>query len=183
MGLLDADIYGPNIPMMFGLGGKLRANDAGGIIPHERHGISIVSIGFFLEADRPVIWRGPMVHGVVRQFLTQVEWGEKDYLVVDLPPGTGDAQITLAQEAPLSGALIVTTPQDISLADARKALAMFRQVGVPVLGIVENMSYFLCGHCGGRTEIFKHGGGERAATSPPRPSAAAWWASSCTTPT
>ncbi|MFN7971786.1 MAG: Mrp/NBP35 family ATP-binding protein [Acidobacteriota bacterium] len=162
VGLQDADIYGPSVPMMFGVSGKCRQGETG-VIPHEAHGIKLMSMGFFTDENTPVIWRGPMVHGILQQFLTQVSWGELDYLVIDLPPGTGDAQLTLTQMAPLSGAVIVTTPQDVSLLDARKGLKMFQDVKVPVLGIVENMSYFECGHCHHRTEIFRHGGGRRTA--------------------
>ena len=130
---------------------------------YESHGVRLMSMGFLSQDDTPVIWRGPMVHGILQQFLTRVEWGELDYLVIDLPPGTGDAQLTLTQSAPLSGAVIVTTPQEVSLIDARKGLKMFQKVKVPVLGIVENMSHFICSDCGKRTNIFKTGGGERAA--------------------
>lgn len=164
VGLLDADIYGPSIPLMFGtLASRPEVTAERQIHPIDGHGIHLMSMGFLTTEDTPVIWRGPMVHGVLQQFLTSVVWPELDYLVVDLPPGTGDAQLTLTQSAPLSGAVIVTTPQDVSLLDARKGLRMFQSVKVPVLGIVENMSAFVCGHCGEETAIFGKGGGERVA--------------------
>lgn len=163
-GLLDADIYGPSIPLMMGTSERPSLDETGRrITPFERYGIRFMSLGFLLEGDTAVIWRGPMVMKAVEQLLRDVDWGELDVLVVDLPPGTGDAQLTLAQKARLDGAIIVTTPQDVALADAIKGISMFRKVGVPVLGVVENMSYFLCAHCGGRTEIFGHGGGKREA--------------------
>lgn len=162
VGLLDADVYGPSLGMMFGLDGQPEVTEDRKILPHERHGVRVISMSFFTGPNTPVIWRGPMVHGVLQQFLKDVEWGELDYLVVDLPPGTGDAQLSLSQAISISGAVIVTTPQDVSLLDARKGLLMFRQLKVPVLGIVENMSYFLCPHCSERTEIFRHGGGRKA---------------------
>jgi ATP-binding protein involved in chromosome partitioning len=162
VGLLDADIYGPSMPTMMGLLNEKPTASADGLIePLRRHDMSVMSMGFLLGDDAPVIWRGPMVHKIIQQFLGQVNWGALDYLVIDLPPGTGDAQLTLTQTAPLSGAVIVTTPQDVSLLDARKGLRMFQQVNVPVLGIVENMSYYLCPHCGDRAEIFRHGGGKK----------------------
>jgi len=164
VGLMDADVYGPNLPLMLGVSALPRpAGGAGKIQPVEVHGLKLMSMGFFLREDEPVIWRGPMVHGVVQQFLGDVLWGELDYLVIDLPPGTGDVQLTLSQEIPLSGALVVTTPQDVALLDARKAIAMFTRAGVPILGIIENMSAFVCPHCGGATEIFGAGGGLRMA--------------------
>ena len=163
VGLLDADIYGPSIPLMFGVSGQPDVNEAEQIIPIEKHGIKLMSIGFLSNSDAPVIWRGPMVHGILQQFLTRVLWGALDYLVIDLPPGTGDAQLTLTQTAPLSGAVIVTTPQEVSLIDARKGLKMFQKVSVPVLGIVENMSYYECSGCKKRTHIFRSGGGKKAA--------------------
>jgi len=161
-GLLDADIYGPSIPMMFGIDERPRVEE-NRLFPFERYGITVMSLGFILEVDTPVIWRGPMVVRAIEQMLGDVEWGELDYLIIDLPPGTGDAQLTLAQKVPLTGAVIVTTPQDIALIDARKGLAMFEKVNVPVIGIIENMSTFVCPHCGETTDIFKHGGGERTA--------------------
>ncbi len=158
VGLLDADIYGPSIPRMMGLTGEPPVNADDKMIPHERFGMKVMSIGFLVAEDAPMIWRGPMVHSAITQLFRDVAWGALDVLVVDLPPGTGDAQLTLAQSCPLAGAVIVSTPQDIALLDARKGLAMFQKVGVPVLGIIENMSYFECPHCGGRSDIFSHGG-------------------------
>ena len=162
VGLLDADIYGPNIPMMMGIE-KMPEQKDGKIAPAESHGIKLISMGFFVPEDQAVVWRGPMVHTAIQQLFRDVLWGELDYLVIDLPPGTGDAQLTLSQLVPLSGAITVTTPQEVALHDVRKGMMMFQKVNVPLLGIVENMSYFVCGHCGERTEIFDHGGGERAA--------------------
>jgi ATP-binding protein involved in chromosome partitioning len=160
VGLLDADIYGPSIPIMMGVEGTFDANSTA--FPLDRHGIKLMSMGFLVKPETAMIWRGPMVHKYLTAFLTQIDWGTLDYLIIDLPPGTGDAQLTLTQTAPLSGAVIVTTPQDVSLIDARKGLEMFRQVRVPVLGIVENMSYFIAGD-GKRYEIFRHGGGKKLA--------------------
>jgi ATP-binding protein involved in chromosome partitioning len=161
-GLVDADIYGPSVPMMFGIDERPRVTE-NRILPFEKYGIELMSLGFVLDTDTPVIWRGPMVMKAIEQLLGDVVWGPLDFLVVDLPPGTGDAQLTIGQKVPLSGAVIVTTPQDVALIDARKGLAMFRRLNVPVLGIVENMSVFVCPHCGGATEIFKRGGGHRTA--------------------
>jgi len=161
VGMLDADVYGPSLGIMLGIEGRPTITDNEKMAPLEAQGLKVMSISFLTTKDTPVIWRGPMVHGLVSQFLSQVEWGELDYLVIDLPPGTGDAQLTLTQQAPLAGAVIITTPQDVSLVDARRGLKMFDQVKVPVLGIVENMSFFLCPHCGGRTDIFRHGGGQK----------------------
>ena len=163
VGLMDSDIYGPSQQMMMGIDEKPYINDANQIVPIERHGVKVMSLGFLMDVDQPVIWRGPMVMKAVEQFLQDVAWGALDFLVIDLPPGTGDAQLTLTQKVHLSGAVIVTTPQDVSLIDARKGLAMFQKVNVPLLGIVENMSYYLCPKCGHREEIFKHGGGKRTA--------------------
>lgn len=165
VGLMDADIYGPSIPLMMGVRDEKPTLTAGGrrIATLERFGVRFMSIGFFVPQDSAVIWRGPMVMKAVEQLLRDVEWGVLDLLVVDMPPGTGDAQLTLSQKARLAGAVIVTTPQDVALADATKGVAMFRRVEVPVLGIVENMSYFTCPHCGGRSEIFGHGGGRAEA--------------------
>ncbi|MCC2641863.1 MAG: mrp [Nitrospira sp.] len=162
VGLLDADIYGPNIPMMMGVE-KTPEQQEGKIIPAESHGIKLISMGFFVPEDTAVVWRGPMVHTAIQQLFKDVLWGELDYLLIDLPPGTGDAQLTLTQLVSLAGAVTVTTPQEVALHDVRKGMMMFQKVNVPLLGIVENMSFFLCGHCGERTEIFSHGGGERAA--------------------
>ena len=162
VGLLDADIYGPNIPMMMGIEKTPEQRD-GKISPAESHGVKLISMGFFVPEDQAVVWRGPMVHTAIQQLFRDVLWGELDYLLIDLPPGTGDAQLTLSQLVPLAGAVTVTTPQEVALHDVRKGMMMFQKVNVPLLGIVENMSYFVCGHCGERTEIFAHGGGERAA--------------------
>jgi ATP-binding protein involved in chromosome partitioning len=159
VGLMDADIYGPSIPLMMGLP---TVDPKSTPFPLEKYGVRLMSMGFLVNPNQAVIWRGPMVHRAITQFLTDIDWGKLDYLVIDLPPGTGDAQLTLTQTAPLSGAVIVTTPQDVSLIDARKGLEMFRQVHVPVLGIVENMSYFV-GDDGKRYEIFRHGGGMQLA--------------------
>lgn len=164
VGLMDSDIYGPSQQMMMGIDEKPFLNEGNQIVPIERFGVRVMSLGFLMDVDQPVIWRGPMVMKAVEQFLQDVSWGKLDFLVVDLPPGTGDAQLTLTQKIHLSGAVIVTTPQDVALIDARKGLAMFQKVNVPVLGIVENMSYFVCRKCGHREEIFKHGGGERTAS-------------------
>lgn len=162
VGILDADIYGPSIPLMMGASGSPRG-EGDRIAPLEAHGIKIMSIGFMLPEGAPVIWRGPMVAGAVTQFLRDVDWGDLDYLLVDLPPGTGDAQLSLSQAIPLTGVVIVMTPQDVARTIATKALAMFRQMKVPVLGIIENMSYFLCPYCQQATEVFYHGGARRTA--------------------
>jgi ATP-binding protein involved in chromosome partitioning len=162
VGLIDADIYGPSIPLMMGIDRRPELKNQK-LIPLEAHGVKVMSIGFLVDPSQAVIWRGPMVSGALKQFMSDVEWGELDYLLFDLPPGTGDIHLTLVQSIPLSGAVIVTTPQDISLADARKAFAMFGKVNVPVLGIIENMSYFVCSHCGERENIFSTGGGQKAA--------------------
>jgi len=163
VGLLDADITGPNVPLMMGVEGQPRATADNRILPLERYGVKVISIQFFVPEGQPIVWRGPLVGGAIQQFLRDVEWGELDYLVVDLPPGTSDAQLTLAQAVPISGTLLVTTPQDVAIADVEKALAMFKRMSVPVLGIVENMSTFVCAHCGEVTEIFGRDGGERFA--------------------
>jgi ATP-binding protein involved in chromosome partitioning len=160
VGLLDADIYGPSVPIMMGIEGVFDPNTTQW--PLEKYGLKLMSMGFWVKPDKAMIWRGPMVHKYLTAFLTQIPWGELDFLVIDLPPGTGDAQLTLTQTAPLSGAVIVTTPQDVSLIDARKGLEMFREVRVPVLGIIENMSFFV-GDDGKRYEIFRHGGGQKLA--------------------
>ena len=169
VGLLDADIYGPNAPMMLGLSDtviKVRTEATGEILePAFNHGVKLVSMAFLIDRDQPVIWRGPMLNGVIRQFLYQVQWGDLDYLIVDMPPGTGDAQLTLTQSVPMAGAVIVTTPQSVSLLDSRKGLRMFQQLNVPVLGIVENMSYFIPPDMPDRQyDIFGSGGGEKTAT-------------------
>jgi ATP-binding protein involved in chromosome partitioning len=163
VGLLDADIYGPSVPRLTGLREKPQLNDERKMIPLQRFGLAIMSIGFLVEEDTAMIWRGPMVMSAITQMLRDVAWGTLDILVVDMPPGTGDAQLTLAQNVPLKGAVIISTPQDLSLIDARRGLAMFKKVDVPVLGIVENMSYFQCPHCGTRSDIFGHGGARQEA--------------------
>jgi ATP-binding protein involved in chromosome partitioning len=163
VGLLDADIYGPSVPRLTGINEKPALDAERKMIPIARFGLSIMSIGFLVEEDTAMIWRGPMVMSAINQMLRDVAWGTLDVLVVDMPPGTGDAQLTLAQNVPLKGAVIISTPQDLSLIDARRGLAMFRKVNVPVLGIVENMSYFQCPHCGTRCDIFGHGGARHEA--------------------
>jgi ATP-binding protein involved in chromosome partitioning len=163
VGLLDADIYGPSVPRLTGIHEKPALDDNRKMIPIQRFGLSIMSIGFLVEEDTAMIWRGPMVMSAITQMLRDVAWGTLDILVVDMPPGTGDAQLTLAQNVPLKGAVIISTPQDLSLIDARRGLAMFRKVNVPVLGIVENMSYFQCPECGTRSDIFGHGGARHEA--------------------
>ena len=162
VGLMDADIYGPNIPLMMGIKTP-PAPEGEKLLPAESHGVKIMSMAFFVSDDTPMIWRGPMVHGAIMQFLRDVIWGDLDYLLVDLPPGTGDAQLSISQLVPLTGAVIVTTPQDVALLDSKKGLQMFKKVHVPVLGIVENMSFFECPHCHEKTEIFSRGGGKLAA--------------------
>jgi ATP-binding protein involved in chromosome partitioning len=163
VGLLDADIYGPSVPRLTGIREKPELNDDRKMIPIPRFGLAVMSIGFLVEEDTAMIWRGPMVMSAITQMLRDVAWGTLDVLVVDMPPGTGDAQLTLAQNVPLKGAIIISTPQDLSLIDARRGLAMFKKVNVPVLGIVENMSYFQCPHCGTRSDIFGHGGARHEA--------------------
>jgi ATP-binding protein involved in chromosome partitioning len=163
VGVLDADIYGPSMPKLTGIREKPQINDAKRMIPISRFGLAVMSIGFLVDEETPMIWRGPMVMSAITQMLREVEWGTLDVMVVDMPPGTGDAQLTLAQQVPLQGAIIVSTPQDLALIDARRGLAMFTKVNVPVLGIVENMSYFQCPHCGTRSDIFGHGGARREA--------------------
>ncbi len=162
-GLLDADVYGPSAPTMMGVTEQPQATSDQKILPIEKHGLKMMSMGFLSTDDTPIIWRGPMVHSLISQFLRQVEWGALDYLVIDMPPGTGDAQLTLTQLCPLSGAVIVSTPQEVALIDARKGLRMFQRVNVPVLGLVENMSYFACPHCDERTYIFRKDGGKATA--------------------
>lgn len=163
VGLMDADVYGPNVPVMLGTTEQPRALDQNTIIPVEAYGVKMISMGLLNPGDRPLIWRGPMLHSVVQQFLRSVRWGQLDYLIVDLPPGTGDVQLSLIQSVAVSGAVIVTTPSVVALADVRKAVEMFRQVNVEILGVVENMSYFTCPHCQGRIDVFGHGEGERMA--------------------
>jgi ATP-binding protein involved in chromosome partitioning len=163
VGLMDADVYGPNVPVMLGATEQPRAVDEKTIIPVEAYGIKTISMGLLNPGDKPLIWRGPMLHSVMQQFLRNVQWGELDYLVVDLPPGTGDVQLSLIQSTAVTGAVLVTTPSIVALADVRKAIEMFRQVNVEILGVVENMSYFNCPHCNGRIDVFGHGEGERMA--------------------
>lgn len=158
VGLLDADIYGPSVPTLLNLKGHQLQGKNGLILPADADGIKVVSIGFMLEEDSPVIWRGPMLMKALEQFLHGTKWGELDYLIIDLPPGTGDVQLSLVQMTPVAGAIVVTTPQDLALIDVKKAVRMFEKVGVPILGVIENMSYYLCPHCEGRSEIFGHGG-------------------------
>jgi ATP-binding protein involved in chromosome partitioning len=161
-GLMDADVYGPNVPLMMGINRTPMAYGER-IQPLEQFGVRLMSMGFLNPGDKPLVWRGPMLHSVIQQFLRGVEWGDLDYLVIDLPPGTGDVQLSLIQTAPITGAIVVTTPSDVSLEDARKAIHMFHQVRVPILGIVENMSYLSCPHCSQRIDVFSHGGGRRTA--------------------
>ena len=164
VGVLDADLFGPSMPKLFGLHSKPSvAPDGKRLIPLESFGVKVMSIGFLIDEGAPVVWRGPMVVSALNQLLREVVWGELDVLVVDMPPGTGDTQLTMAQNVPLAGAVIVSTPQDLALIDARRGIAMFNQVKVPLLGVVENMSYFVCPHCGGRTDIFSHGGARKEA--------------------
>ena len=161
--LFDADIFGPSMPRMLGLAGKKPHSDGTKVYPLENHGVKVMSMGFMVAEDKPVIWRGPMVMGALEQMLTDVEWGDVDVMVVDMPPGTGDTQLTMSQRVPLAGAVIVSTPQDIALLDARKGLSMFRQVEVPILGVIENMSHYICPSCGHREDIFGSGGAKRTA--------------------
>jgi ATP-binding protein involved in chromosome partitioning len=162
VGLLDADIYGPNVPMMMGIRESERPSvtPQKQLIPFENHGVKVISIGFLVEPGKPIIWRGPMLHGVIRQFLSSVQWGELDYLIVDLPPGTGDAPLSLVQSTPLSGAVIVTTPQEVALSDVRRSIGMFNEVRVPILGVIENMSGLICPHCSKNIEIYHGEGGK-----------------------
>ncbi len=160
VGLMDADAYGPSIPTMMGIQEKPETSPERKLIPLVRHDIKLMSIGFMVPEQQAMIWRGPMLHSAIRQFLTDVAWGDLDYLIIDLPPGTGDVALTLTQAIPLTGTVIVTTPQDVALADVRRGVAMFERLGVPILGIIENMSYFLCPHCNEKTEIFRADGGK-----------------------
>jgi len=163
VGLLDADVYGPNVPLMLGVSDQPRMVGENRIEPIQAFGLKVISVGFLNPGDKPIIWRGPMLHQIVRQFLGLVEWGQLDYLIVDLPPGTGDIALSLVQTVPLTGAIVVSTPSDVSLQDARKAIEMFRQMKVDVAGVVENMSYFVCPHCQHEVDIFSRGGAERMA--------------------
>ena len=159
--MLDADIYGPSQPMMLGINGRPESLDGKSMEPLENHGVQVSSIGFMIDPDEPMVWRGPMVTQALQQLLEQTNWRELDYLIVDMPPGTGDIQLTLSQKVPVTGAVIVTTPQDIALLDARKGLKMFEKVGIPIIGVVENMSTHICSNCGHNEAIFGHGGGEK----------------------
>jgi ATP-binding protein involved in chromosome partitioning len=163
VGLLDADVYGPNVPLMLGTEESPRAISERQILPVEAHGLKIISMGLLAPGDKPMIWRGPMLHSVMQQFLRSVVWGELDYLIADLPPGTGDVQLSLIQTVALTGAIVVTTPSAVALADVRKAIEMFRQVNVDIIGVVENMSSFICPHCGKSVDVFGHGEGRRVA--------------------
>jgi ATP-binding protein involved in chromosome partitioning len=163
VGLLDADVYGPNVPLMLGINAQPKVLGDNRIEPLEAHGLKVISVGFLNPGDKPLIWRGPMLHSIIKQFLGSVVWGELDYMVVDLPPGTGDVALSLIQTVPLTGAIVVSTPSDVSLQDARKAIEMFRQMKVDLVGMVENMSYFVCPHCNHQTDIFSRGGAEKTA--------------------
>jgi ATP-binding protein involved in chromosome partitioning len=163
VGLLDADVYGPNVPLMLGVNGQPRMVGENRIEPLEAHGLKVISVGFLNPGDKPIIWRGPMLHQIMRQFLGLVEWGHLDYMIIDLPPGTGDIALSLVQTVPLTGAVVVSTPSDVSLQDARKAIEMFRQMKVDVVGVAENMSYFVCPHCSHEIDIFSRGGAEKTA--------------------
>lgn len=163
VGLLDGDVYGPNVPLMLGTNEQPKAMSESHIAPINAHGLKVISVGFLNPGDKPLIWRGPMLHSIIRQFLGSVDWGLLDYLVVDLPPGTGDVALSLIQTVPLTGAIVVSTPSDVALQDARKAIEMFRQMKVDLVGVVENMSYFICPHCQHEIDIFSRGGAERTA--------------------
>src|SRR3984885_9665509 len=163
VGLLDADVYGPNVPLMLGINSQPRVLGDNRIEPIDAHGLKVISVGLLNPGDKPLIWRGPMLHSIIKQFLSSVVWGQLDYLVVDLPPGTGDVSLSLIQTVPLTGAIVVSTPSDVSLQDARKAIEMFRQMKVDLVGMVENMSYFVCPHCNHEIDIFSRGGAEKTA--------------------
>jgi ATP-binding protein involved in chromosome partitioning len=163
VGLLDGDVYGPNVPLMLGTSAQPKVIGENRLEPLQQHGVRAISVGFLNPGDKPLIWRGPMLHSIIRQFLQQVEWGVLDYLLIDLPPGTGDVALSLIQTVPVSGAIVVCTPSDVALQDARKAIEMFNQLKVDILGLVENMSYFICPHCHTEVDIFSKGGGERTA--------------------
>jgi ATP-binding protein involved in chromosome partitioning len=163
VGLLDADVYGPNVPLMLGVNAQPKMVGENRIEPLEAFGLKVISVGFLNPGDKPIIWRGPMLHQIMKQFLGLVEWGQLDYLIVDLPPGTGDIALSLVQTVPLTGAVVVSTPSDVSLQDARKAIEMFRQMKVDVVGVVENMSFFVCPHCHNEVDIFSRGGAEKMA--------------------
>src|SRR6266700_2220250 len=163
VGMIDGDIYGPNVPIMLGMKAQL-TTDGQKIVPAEKYGLQVISMGFLTGDDAPIIWRGPMLHGALQQFFREVRWVDLDYLVVDLPPGTGDVALSLSQTVPVAGAIVVTTPQQVSLADSRRAIAMYKKLNIPPLGIIENMRYFVCGNCDHEADIFGHGGGEQMAT-------------------
>src|ERR1700689_3466071 len=163
IGLLDADVYGPNVPLMLGTNEQPKVQDEGRISPINSHGLKVISVGFLNPGDKPLIWRGPMLHSIIKQFLGSVQWGALDYLVIDLPPGTGDVALSLIQTVPLTGAIVVSTSSDVSLQDARKAIEMFPQMKVDIVGMVENMSYFVCPHCQHEIDIFSRGGAEKTA--------------------
>ena len=162
VGIIDADVYGPNVPMMLGISSQLES-DGKKIVPAEKYGVRVVSMGFLTDEKAPIIWRGPMLHGVVRQFFQDVRWGELDYLVVDMPPGTGDVALSLSQTVPVAGAVVVTTPQNVSLADSRRAVAMYKKLNIPTLGVIENMSYYVCPGCEQESDLFGKGGGVQVA--------------------
>ena len=163
VGLLDGDVYGPNVPLMLGTSEQPKVSGEGQIEPINVHGLKVISVGFLNPGDKPLIWRGPMLHSIIRQFLGSVAWGELDYLIIDLPPGTGDVALSLIQTVPLTGSIVVSTPSDVALQDARKAIEMFRQMKVDIVGVVENMSYFVCPHCNHEVDIFSRGGAEKTA--------------------
>ena len=163
IGLLDGDVYGPNVPLMLGTNEQPKVQGEGQIVPVNAHGLKVISVGFLNPGDKPLIWRGPMLHSIIRQFISSVDWGQLDYLIIDLPPGTGDVALSLIQTVPLTGAIVVSTPSDVALQDARKAIEMFRQMKVDIVGIVENMSYFVCPHCQHEVDIFSRGGAEKTA--------------------
>jgi ATP-binding protein involved in chromosome partitioning len=164
VGILDGDIYGPNIPMMLGLTSQLTTNEQRQIVPAEKYGLQVISIGFLTNDDAPIIWRGPMLHGAIQQFFKEVAWKDLDYLIIDMPPGTGDVALSLSQTVPVVGSIVVTTPQQVALADSRRAVRMYQKLSIPTLGIVENMSYYSCPNCHHESDIFGHGGGEGLAT-------------------
>ena len=164
VGVLDGDIYGPNVPIMLGISTQLTTNEQRQIVPAEKYGLQVISIGFLTNDDAPIIWRGPMVHGAIQQFFKEVAWNDLDYLIIDMPPGTGDVALSLSQTVPVVGSIVVTTPQQVSLADSRRAVRMYQKLSIPTLGLVENMSYFACPNCHHESDIFGHGGGEGLAT-------------------
>ncbi|HVM93391.1 MAG TPA: Mrp/NBP35 family ATP-binding protein [Terriglobales bacterium] len=163
VGLLDADVYGPNVPLMLGTSEQPKVQEEGRIQPVNSHGLKVISVGFLNPGDKPLIWRGPMLHSIIRQFIGSVDWGQLDYLIIDLPPGTGDVALSLIQTVPITGSIVVSTPSDVALQDARKAIEMFRQMKVDIVGIAENMSYFICPHCNHEVDIFSKGGAEKTA--------------------